>query len=75
MTHSNGKTHEVGDHGQRFEVSFYNSNSNVRDVLGWVKTIEDAVALTVAIDRHPCWFYPWITDRQANTVPLPMVLK
>lgn len=65
MTHSGGKPHAVGDRGQRYEVSFFNPTTNERQVMGWTDDIEAARKMADAVDAHPSWEFPWVTDRQA----------
>lgn len=63
MTHSGGKPHEVGDRGQRYEVSFYNPETGKREKLGWAKTKEGADSMVAGINAHPSWRDPLIKDR------------
>lgn len=65
MTHSGGKQHEVGDRGQRFEVS-YCDEELARKPFGWTDDIEAARRMADAIEKHPTWGYPWITDRHVE---------
>lgn len=65
MTHSGGKPHEVGDRGQRYEVSFFNPETNERQVLGWTNSVEAARSMADGVDAHPSWEFPRVTDRQA----------
>lgn len=62
MTHSGGKPHAVGYKGQRFEVCFFDPESNKRRVLGWTNDPEDAQQMAGWIEEHPDWESPWITD-------------
>jgi hypothetical protein len=66
MTHSGGQPHNVGDKGQRFEVTFFDPRANVRKVFGWSDTAEGAQAMGNSIDAHPVWQFPQVTDRQAG---------
>lgn len=66
MTHSGGKPHAVGDRGQRYEVSFFNPATNERQVLGWTDDAEGARKMAGAVEAHPSWEVPWITDRRAT---------
>ena len=44
MTHSGGKPHtNVGDKGQRYEVTFFDEEVNLRRVFGWSEDYEGAV--------------------------------
>lgn len=64
MTHSGGKPHtNVGDKGQRFEVTFFNMATNTRQVLGWAITQHGANEMAVAVELHPSWKFPQIEDR------------
>ena len=65
MTHSGGKPHHVGDIGQRYEVTFYDPIANARKVFGWSDTPEGARAMADAVQAHPSWQFPQLTDRQA----------
>lgn len=66
MTHSGGMPHtNVGDRGQRFEISFYDPSIDDRRVLGWASTIEAAQRMAEAIEAHPTWAYAQILDRAA----------
>jgi len=72
VTHSGGKPHtNVGDRGQRYEVSFFDPKLNDRRILGWTDSIEDARRMADAVDAHPTWAYPHVTDRQARKEPQP----
>lgn len=66
MTYDGGKQHEVGDRGQRFEVSYFDPQQNKRCVMGWSGTAEGARAMAIAIEHHPSWRYPQIKDREAK---------
>lgn len=64
MTHSGGKPHtNMGDQGQRFEVSFFDPDEWVRKVFGWSDTAKGARSLLGSIDRHPSWEFPLTRDR------------
>lgn len=64
MTHSGGKPHQVGDRGQRYEVTFFDPDANRRRVLGWSPTAEGAQQMASAVESHPAWQSPEIRDRQ-----------
>jgi hypothetical protein len=67
MTHSGGKPHLVsGDTGQRYVVTFFNPNTNKRQVCGRSETIEGAQSLARMIEAHPAWQFPQIEDREAT---------
>ena len=63
MTHSGGKPHDVGDRGQRFEVSYFDPVVKARKIVGWCETAEGARQMADGVEKHPVWEYPWITDR------------
>lgn len=63
MTHSGGKPHAVGDRGQRYEVSFFNPETNQRQVLGWTEDADAARRMADAVDLHPSWQFPQVVDR------------
>jgi hypothetical protein len=67
MTHSGGKPHQTGDRGQRYEVSFFDPAANCRRVLGWTSDHKDALSMADAIEKHPSWQFPWITDREVKS--------
>src|SRR5689334_25301932 len=46
MTHSGGKPHPVGDKGQRYEVTVFDTGKNERIVVGW--TNDAATARSMA---------------------------
>lgn len=64
MTINGGKPHEVGDRGQRYEVTFFNPATGKRQPLGWSDTQEGVNALVGAIDSHPSWEQPQVQDRR-----------
>ena len=66
MTYDGGKPHQVGDKGQRYEVTFFDPEANARRVLGWSDDPETARRMADSVEQHPAWGYPRITDR---TVP------
>jgi hypothetical protein len=64
MTHSGGKPHtNVGDKGQRFEVTYFDPNDNKRKVYGWSDDEYIAGEMEDCIDAHPSWQLPQVTDR------------
>lgn len=66
MTHSGGKPHPTGgDTGQRYVVTFFNTNTNQRQVCGYSDVIEGAQSLARMIEAHPAWQFPQIEDRNA----------
>jgi len=67
MTHSGGKPHtNVGDRGQRYEVSYWDISDRVRKVFGWATTLEGAAQFCGAIDLHPNMDKPQVFDREAQ---------
>lgn len=64
MTHSGGKSHKVGDDGQRFEVSYFDPNDNIRKPCGWTNDAEVAGVMASSISGHPSWQSPYVTDRR-----------
>lgn len=66
MTHSGGKPHEVGDRGQRYEVSVFDEGQNKRIVLGWTNNPESASEMAAGAELRPGWTHAQVKDRQAN---------
>lgn len=66
MTHSGGKPHAVGDEGQRFEVTYYDPADDTRKIYGWTDNNDAACQMGNAIDRHPSWCWPHVTDRHVS---------
>jgi len=66
MTHSGGKPHAVGDLGQRYEVTYFDSAANARKVLGWSETADGAQRMADSIEAHPSWQFAQIRDRMAS---------
>lgn len=65
MTHSGGKPHtNVGDRGQRFEISYYDPRTGMRHVFGWCETENGATAMMDAISKHPVWTDSQRKDRR-----------
>ncbi len=62
MTHSGGKPHEVGDRGQRYEVTFLRPNGE-RMIFGWSDTLLGAEGMVSGIEKHPVWKDGTIRDR------------
>jgi len=65
MTHSGGKPHEVGDRGQRYEVTFYNPATGERQGYGWAASEGAANVMRDSVNKHPSWRYPRIKDRMS----------
>ena len=64
MTHSGGKPHDVGDRGQRYEVTFFDGQN--RQIFGWAHTDLGVSRMTSSIEKHPTWTEPQVRDRQAD---------
>lgn len=74
MTHSGGKPHNVGDKGQRYEVTFFDGEK--RRVFGWSDTPEGCQPMMRSIEAHPVWKFPHMRDREAKeAVDLPAALS
>lgn len=71
MTINGGKPHATGDHGQRYEVTFFNPATFQRKVLGWSETLEGAERMVAVVDAHPVWEHPQIADRKPPNARLP----
>jgi hypothetical protein len=70
MTHSGGKPHNVGDHGQRFEVRATGYPKAGENVIGWSDTIEGADVMAGSIRRAPSCTSTTIYDRaQGKELP------
>lgn len=65
MTHSGGKPHEVGDRGQRYEVTTFDENEDKRIVIGWTDDAEQARKMADAAELRPSWKWPHVVDRHA----------
>lgn len=64
MTHSGGKPHNVGDQGQRYEVSYFDLDTRQRKVFGWSNNLIGARVMCRSIRMHPAWEAPEIKDRK-----------
>lgn len=64
MTHSGGKPHAVGDHGQRYEVSCFDETKNARIVIGWTDDAASASQWATSVELRPSWKFAWVTDRR-----------
>jgi hypothetical protein len=68
MTHSGGKPHtNVGDRGQRYEVTVFDSNKNARVVFGWSNDEKGARAMGEAAVLSPVWSAAQVRDRRASS--------
>ena len=65
MTHSGGKKHEVGDRGQRFEVTVYDDDLNKRIVIGWSDDAASANKMATSAVLRPSWDFEQVRDRKA----------
>jgi hypothetical protein len=66
MTHSGGKPHAVGDRGQRYEITVFDSQKGERIVFGWAETEESAYRMGFAAIARPSWKDFEVRDRQAK---------
>jgi len=66
MTHAGGKPHNVGDLGQRYEVTFFDPARGERRTFGWSDTVDGAGAMMESITLHPSWTNPRVADRWQN---------
>lgn len=61
MTINGGQPHEVGDRGQRYEITYHDGEERL--VFGWTDSAEQALRMEAAIHAHPSWGYPETRDR------------
>lgn len=66
MTHSGGKPHQVGDRGQRYEITVYDEQISDRRVLGWAETEYAAYQMGFAAIKRPSWRDFEVNDRQVK---------
>jgi len=67
MTWGGGKPHtNVGDRGQRYEVTYQDGDEGPRKVLGWSDTLDGAEGFCDAVRVHPSWRNPLIRDREST---------
>lgn len=67
MTHSGGKPHNnVGDKGQRFEVTYFDPSEDKRKVYGWSDDAGIARKMGDSVDAHPSWRFPQLRDRKMD---------
>lgn len=72
MTHSGGKPHtNVGDRGQRYEITYYDPHTKTRKVFGWSTDLDGARAFAGSIDLHPSMEFPQIKDRETGEAVVP----
>lgn len=65
MTHSGGQAHEVGDRGQRYEITVFDHVHKRRVTLSWTDDIECARGMADGAELRPTWSDSKIHDRQA----------
>ena len=56
------------DRGQRYEVTYLDTDAGVRRLFGWAKTLEGARAFATAIERHPGMTKAEIKDRHTGEI-------
>ena len=66
MTHSGGKPHEIGDRGQRYEVTFVDPGGK-REIFGWSETLDGAEKMVSSIEKNPAWEDGEIRDRDKDS--------
>ena len=64
MTHSGGKPHEVGDRGQRYEVSIFNEADGERYVVCWTGLKIMANLIGESLELRPGWKQAEVLDRE-----------
>lgn len=65
MTHSGGKPHtNVGDKGQRFEITYFDPASKTRKVFGWAEDLDGVEIFKKSINAHPSMQSPQVNDRK-----------
>lgn len=66
MTHSGGKPHRVGDHGQRFEVRAEGYPKPGWCVIGWTNELGAARRMEQSIQKAPSCTRTMTWDRKNN---------
>lgn len=67
MTHSGGKPHtNVGDRGQRYEVTVYDETKDERIVVGWTDDAQVARDMGTGAETRPSWRWSQVRDRHAG---------
>jgi hypothetical protein len=67
MTHSGGKPHtNVGDRGQRYEVSATGYPRPEETIIGWLDSLDGAAKMAAAIRLAPGCTSTTIFDREKN---------
>lgn len=65
MTHSGGKPHQVGDRGQRYEISVIaDDQGGKRIVVAWTNDKASADRMAVSFALRPSWRHGQVRDRQ-----------
>lgn len=54
---------KIGDKGQRFEVTYWDTDKQMRLTFGWAETMDGAEQFADAIRLHPTMGLPIIRDR------------
>ena len=66
MTHSGGKPHtNIGDKGQRYEVTYFDPYSQTRKTFGWSDSTFGCQQMLLSIDLHPTMTDGKMKDRWA----------
>lgn len=66
MTHSGGKPHQVGDRGQRYEVTVMDHVHHRRIVVGWCNEVDRARGMRDGANMRPTWSDARIEDRESG---------
>lgn len=66
MTHSGGKPHNVGDKGQRFQLSAFGYPKEEKSVIGWHSTREGINRMRDAISSAPRCQGTEVFDRETD---------
>jgi hypothetical protein len=66
VTHSGGKPHQVGDRGQRYEISCFDQVSKERIVIGWTNDAETAADMRAGAEMRPTWCECQVKDRRSQ---------
>jgi hypothetical protein len=64
MTHSGGKSHAVGDRGQRYEVTVFDEELGERRVFGWAEDELAAHHMGQTAIKRPSWKDYKVRDRK-----------
>lgn len=67
MTHSGGQPHtNVGDRGQRYEVTVYDGTLGKRIVIGWSDDHAGALKMAIASELRPSWMFARVREREVK---------